>query len=108
MPIRSIRRKRTDARQQRNTNPVVIVNRSNKTTSAQVLDPQTGKTLFSSTSAGMTQGTKTEQAKLVGAELAEKLKKAKISTVVFHRSGFLYHGRVQAIAEGLRENNINV
>jgi len=108
MPIRSIRRKRTDSRLRQNTQPVVIVHRSNQTTSAQVLDPKTGNTLFSATSAGITEGTKTEKAKIVGAQLAQKLAKSNIDTVVFHRNGFVFRGRVQAIAEGLRENNINV
>jgi len=108
MPIRSIRRKRTDSRLSRNTLPVVIVNRSNNITSAQVFDPSTGKTLFGVTSKKFTSGTKTQKAKMVGNHLAEELKKSKLDTVVFHRNGFLYHGRVQAVADGLRENNINV
>jgi len=108
MPTRIIRKNRTTARLIRNTLPVVVVNRSNKYTSAQVFDPITGKTLFSSTSKGLTSGTKTEQAKQVGSQLAEKLKGSKIERVVFHRNGYLYHGRVAAIAEGLREQNINL
>ncbi len=44
----------------------------------------------------------------VGAELADKLKKAKISTVYFDRGRYLYHGRVKAVAESMRENGITI
>jgi len=49
---------------------------------------------------------KTEAAKIVGKHLAEKAKEKKIEKVVFDRGGFLYHGRVRAVAEGARENGL--
>ena len=51
-------------------------------------------------------GTKTEKAKEVGAQIAKKAKEAGIETVVFDRNGYIYHGRVQALAEGARENGL--
>ena len=50
--------------------------------------------------------TKVEQAKLVGKALAEKAQTANISKVVFDRSGYLYHGRVKALADGAREGGL--
>ena len=49
---------------------------------------------------------KTEAAKIVGKHIADKAKEKKIEKVVFDRGGFLYHGRVQAVAEGARENGL--
>ena len=50
--------------------------------------------------------TKTERAKAVGAVIAERAKSAGISAVVFDRGGFLYHGRIKAVAEGAREGGL--
>ena len=50
--------------------------------------------------------TKVEQAKMVGKTLAEKAQAANISKVVFDRSGYLYHGRVKALADGAREGGL--
>lgn len=62
-----------------------------------------GKTLASASSLGLEKLAKIEQAKKVGALLAEKAKAAGVESVVFDRNGYLYHGRVQALAEGARE-----
>ena len=109
--IRAIRRKRrvrakifgTKAR------PRVSMHRTNKYIYAQVIDDAAGKTIvaFSSFTAKI-KGTKTEQAKEVGKQLAELLKKNKIKAVVFDRSSYAYNGRVKALAEALRENQIVV
>ena len=51
--------------------------------------------------------TKTEESRLVGSVLAERAKAAKVSKVAFDRGGFLYHGRVKALAEAARENGLD-
>lgn len=93
--------------------PRVAIYKSNQFTYAQVIDDATGKTLISiSDYAGKkgkaTKGTKTEKASLNGKALAEALKKKGIDSVVFDRGGFKYHGRVKALAEGLREAGIKL
>ena len=83
--------------------PRLSVFRSNKAIYAQVINDLEGKTLASASSKGMTEGTKSEVAKKVGEALAQKCIAAGITEVVFDRNGYLYHGRVQALAEGARE-----
>jgi len=89
------------------TKPRLSVFRSNKEISAQLIDDVAGTTIVATSSRekGMTpkKGTKIETATLVGKALAEKAKKAGIETVAFDRNGFLYHGRVKALADGARE-----
>ncbi len=93
--------------------PRVAIYKSNKFTYAQVIDDATGKTLIAiSDYAGKkgksAKGTKTEKASLNGKALSEALKKKGIDAVVFDRGGFKYHGRVKALAEGLREAGIKL
>jgi large subunit ribosomal protein L18 len=91
--------------------PRLSVFRSNKQIYVQVIDDTSGKTLLSVSSrvkeiaekAGIT---KIEQAKMVGKLAAEKSKENGISTVVFDRNGYLYHGRVKALAEAAREGGL--
>jgi len=87
--------------------PRLSVFRSNKEISAQLIDDNTGTTLIVAGSRekaiASKKGTKTEIATLVGKALAEKATKAGIETVTFDRNGYLYHGRVKALAEGARE-----
>ena len=66
-----------------------------------------GKTLASASSLGLEKLAKIEQAKKVGALLAEKAEAAGVESVVFDRNGYLYHGRDQALAEGAREGGLN-
>ena len=90
--------------------PRLAVFRSNKGISAQVIDDLTGKTLAAASWVGLPKsfkGTKTEQAAEVGKRLAANAKKAGIETVVFDRGGYLYHGRVKALADGAREGGLN-
>ena len=82
--------------------PRLAVFRSNKEIYAQLIDDVAGNTLASASSADV-KGTKTEQATVVGKLIADNAKKAGIDTIVFDRGGFLYHGRVKALAESARE-----
>ncbi|HFA50257.1 MAG TPA: 50S ribosomal protein L18 [Bacteroidetes bacterium] len=91
--------------------PRISVFRSNKEIYAQLVDDRNGHTLLAASSldAGVVPDTsinKTEQAKLVGKALAEKAKSANIEKAVFDRGGYLYHGRVKALAEGAREGGL--
>ena len=88
--------------------PRLNVFRSNNNIFVQIIDDVNGNTLVSSSSVELKlkNGGNVEGAKLVGKDIAEKAKKAKIKTVVFDRGGYLYHGRVEALAEAARENGL--
>ena len=88
--------------------PRLNVFRSNKEIYVQVIDDTTGNTLVSSSTVELKikNGSNIEAAKLVGADIAKKCKNAKIKSVVFDRGGYLYHGRVEALAEAARENGL--
>ena len=88
--------------------PRLNVFRSNNNIFVQIIDDTTGNTLVSSSSVELKlkNGGNVEGAKLVGKDIAEKAKKAKIKTVVFDRGGYLYHGRVEALAEEARKNGL--
>ena len=87
--------------------PRLAVFRSNRGISAQLIDDAAGRTLASASwKAVSATGSKTEQANVVGKELAAAAKKAGIETCVFDRAGYLYHGRVKALAEGAREGGL--
>jgi large subunit ribosomal protein L18 len=88
--------------------PRLVVFRSNRGISAQLVDDEAGRTLAGAswTSLASASGSKTEQAKDVGAALAAAAKKAGIERCVFDRGGYLYHGRVKALAEGAREGGL--
>ncbi len=88
--------------------PRVCVFRSNTNIYAQIIDDTTGTTLVSASSLENKgkNGSNVEAAKLVGEALAKKAKKAGITKVVFDRGGYLYHGRVKALADALRENGL--
>ena len=87
--------------------PRLSVFRSNKQIYVQVINDVDGRTLASASSIGMEAMPKIEQAAKVGALLAEKAKAAGITTVVFDRNGYLYHGRVKALADAAREGGLN-
>jgi len=91
--------------------PRLSVFRSNKQISVQVIDDENGVTLASATSrvkeiAEQAKITKTEQARLVGKLAAKNALEKGITNVVFDRSGYLYHGRVKALAEAAREGGL--
>ena len=89
--------------------PRLVVFRSNSGIEAQLVDDAEGKTLAA---AGWLQlkksfkGNKTQQAAEVGKLLADKAKEAQVEQVVFDRGGYLYHGRVKALAEAAREGGL--
>jgi large subunit ribosomal protein L18 len=89
--------------------PRLVVFRSNSGIEAQLVDDAEGKTIAA---AGWLQlkksfkGNKTQQAAEVGKLLAEKAKQAEVEQVVFDRGGYLYHGRVKALAEAAREGGL--
>ena len=90
--------------------PRLNVFRSNANISAQIIDDEKGVTLVSASTLekelNIKNGGNVEAAKLIGAEIAKRAKKAKIEEVVFDRGGYLYHGRVKALAEAARENGL--
>jgi large subunit ribosomal protein L18 len=89
--------------------PRLVVFRSNRGIAAQVVDDLEGKTLAAASWQHLKKafkGSKTEQAAEVGKLLAANAKKAGVETVVFDRAGYLYHGRVKALAEGAREGGL--
>ena len=88
--------------------PRLNVFRSNNEIFAQIIDDVKGITLVSSSSVELKikNGSNIEGASLVGKDIAEKAKKAKIKNVVFDRGGYLYHGRVKALAEAARDNGL--
>lgn len=90
--------------------PRLSVFRSNTGMYAQIINDEAGLTLVSASSLKVKKATgipKIEQAKLVGQAIAEKAKAAGITAVVFDRNGYLYHGRVKALAEAAREAGLN-
>lgn len=86
--------------------PRVAVYRSGQHIYAQIIDDTTGKTIAAASDLKIKAGTKTERAVQVGETLAKKALQAKITKIVFDRGGFLYHGRVKALAEGLRKEGL--
>ena len=89
--------------------PRLVVSRSNKGISAQLVDDTSGTTLASASSRHLREafeGNKTQQATEVGSLLAENAKKIDIERAVFDRGGYLYHGRVKALAEAARKGGL--
>jgi large subunit ribosomal protein L18 len=82
--------------------------RSNRGIEAQLIDDLEGKTLAAASWLNLKsfKGSKTEQAAEVGKLLAQNAKKANVETVVFDRGGYLYHGRVKALADAAREGGL--
>ena len=91
--------------------PRLSVFRSNKGIYAQLVDDVNGVTLAAASTqdeGASKEGTKTDQAKAVGLQLGHRAKEAGIDTVVFDRAGYLYHGRVKALADGAREAGLKL
>ena len=87
--------------------PRLSVFRSNNHIYAQLIDDKTGKTILSAGSDDKTikdtKANKVDKAKAVGKLVAEKATTAGISSIVFDRNGYLYHGRIKSLADGARE-----
>ena len=87
--------------------PRMSVFRSNKQIYAQLIDDEAGRTLVAASSRGLdVQGTKSDVAAKVGENVARLALEAGITTVVFDRNGFLFHGRVKALADGARKGGL--
>jgi large subunit ribosomal protein L18 len=90
--------------------PRLSVFRSNTEIYAQLIDDVSGQTLAAASSKeksiGAQKGTKTEKSKLVGSAIAAKATALGLTEVVFDRGGYLYHGRVKAVADGAREGGL--
>ena len=87
--------------------PRMSVFRSNKQIYVQVINDENGTTLCSASSLGLEACPKKEQAAKVGEMIAKKAIEAGISTVVFDRNGYLYHGRIKEVAEAARKAGLN-
>ena len=104
------RRVRTTLRSRGGNKPRLSVHRSGRHIYAQVIDDAAGKTLASASTLdkdlkGKTSATRDGAAE-VGKTLAERAKKAGVSQVIFDRGGFLFHGRVKALADAAREGGL--
>ena len=101
------RRVRTALKAKSNGRPRLSIHRSSQHIYAQVIDDAAGVTLASASTlekdVRSTTGATAIAASEVGKRLAERAKAAGVTTVVFDRGGFLFHGRVKALAEGARE-----
>jgi len=88
--------------------PRLVVHRSNRGISAQLVDDLNGRTVASAswTALKSFEGDKSKQAAEVGKLLAQSAKQAGVGTCVFDRAGYLYHGRVKALADGAREGGL--
>jgi large subunit ribosomal protein L18 len=91
-------------------NPRLSVFRSNKDIYVQLIDDLNGETLASASSRDKDivaqKGTKIEKSKLVGAAIAKKASELGLKAIRFDRGGYLYHGRVKAVADGAREGGL--
>jgi large subunit ribosomal protein L18 len=93
--------------------PRLSVFRSSKQIYAQVIDDEKGVTIAAASSLektlreGLKTGANVEAARRIGKELAERAAKAGVTQVVFDRGGYMYHGRVKALAEGAREGGLD-
>jgi large subunit ribosomal protein L18 len=86
--------------------PRLVVFRSNTGVYAQIVDDTKGFTLAASSTRGVTDGKKSDRAKQAGKSIAEAAIQKGIKSVVFDRNGYLYHGRVKALADGAREGGL--
>jgi large subunit ribosomal protein L18 len=88
--------------------PRLAIYRSNRHIYAQLVDDLAARTLAAASDMDGGEGDKTAKAKRVGLKLAEKARAAGVERAVFDRGGRLYHGRVQAVAEGAREGGLSI
>ena len=95
--------------------PKIVIFRSNRNISVQLIDNKSNSTICSSSSLDKDiskdiskSKNKTDMSKIVGNEISKKIKSKKIDKVVFDRSGYRFHGRVKIIAQILKENGISI
>lgn len=116
MNIKKVKKIRKERRRQRNRakifgtaeKPRLSVLRSNKYTYVQLIDDRAGRTLVSASTKELKKGTKLNQAELLGKLIAEKAKKTGISSAVFNKGPYLYHGRIKAVAEEARKEGLKI
>ena len=99
------RRNRTALRARAGGRPRLSVHRSGKHIYAQIIDDAAGRTLAAASTLGG-KGGNIDAAAKVGADIAAAAKQAGVTTVVFDRGGFLFHGRVKALADAAREGGL--
>ncbi|MFC0587920.1 50S ribosomal protein L18 [Novosphingobium aquiterrae] len=100
------RRVRTSLKATSGGRPRLSVHRSGRHIYAQIIDDAAGRTLAAASSLGTKVGANVDAAAKVGKDLAAAAKKAGVTTVVFDRGGFLFHGRVKALADAAREGGL--
>ncbi|WP_394270733.1 50S ribosomal protein L18 [Qipengyuania sp.] len=101
------RRVRTALRSRAGGKPRLSVHRTGKHIYAQVIDDAAGKTLAAASTLGAEgTGANVDAARKVGSDIAAAAKNAGVTTVVFDRGGFLFHGRVKALADAAREGGL--
>ena len=101
------RRVRTALRSRSGGKPRLSVHRTGKHIYAQIIDDSAGKTLAAASTLGADgTGANIEAAKKVGSDIAAAAQKAGVTSVVFDRGGFLFHGRVKALADAAREGGL--
>jgi large subunit ribosomal protein L18 len=106
---RRAQRVRTKLRATSDGKPRLSVDRSAKHISVQIIDDERGVTLASATTKEkdlVAAGSKSDDARTVGQRIAERAMQAGVTEVVFDRGGYLYHGRVKALAEAAREGGL--
>ncbi|WP_347301896.1 50S ribosomal protein L18 [Croceibacterium sp. TMG7-5b_MA50] len=101
------RRVRTALKKRAGTRPRLSVHRSGRHIYAQVIDDAAGRTVASASTLGLSaSGANIDAATEVGRKVAEAAKAAGVTTVVFDRGGYLFHGRVKALADAAREGGL--
>ena len=101
------RRVRTALRNRAGGKPRLSVHRTGKHIYAQIIDDAAGKTVAAASTLGASgSGANVNAAQQVGKDIAAAAKKAGVTTVVFDRGGFLFHGRVKALADAAREGGL--
>lgn len=100
------RRVRTALKARAGGRPRLSVHRSGRHIYAQIIDDAAGRTLAAASTLGSKGGSNVDAAAKVGAALAEAAKKAGVTSVVFDRGGYLFHGRVKALADAAREGGL--
>ena len=101
------RRVRTAIKSRAGDRPRLSVHRTGRHIYAQIIDDAAGKTVAAASTLGSTSsGANIDAAAQVGKDIAAAAKKAGVSTVVFDRGGFLFHGRVKALADAAREGGL--